>query len=284
MPLTLGTEELVAEAAGTRSGVTELLEPPVDTRTNRPGAADGTAFRREHGIPDDCCLFVVVSRLVGWLKQEGIERSIEAIGRTAADAPVRLVVVGDGTSAAHLRALGAAVNARTGAETVHFTGALVDPRAAYDAADVVIGMGGSALRGMAFGKPLLVIGEGGFSEIFRAESASRFYWTGYYGIGDGDPDERELEVRIRTLLDDPALRRELGEYALGVVEGRYSLDAVGTGLDALYQRTVERVPAKATVAKELARVTGVRAGGAARDATRGAVKRARRHSPQPTRT
>ena len=49
-----------------------------------------------------------------------------------------------------------------GRQVVLLTGEIADPRPAYAAADVVVGQGGSALRGMAFGKPLVVVGEGRF--------------------------------------------------------------------------------------------------------------------------
>ncbi len=65
------------------------------------------------------------------------------------------------------------------------TGAMVDPRPAYAAADVVVGMGGSALRGMAFGKAVIVVGERNFAEIFDPDTAERFYDRGIYGLGDG---------------------------------------------------------------------------------------------------
>ena len=52
-----------------------------------------------------------------------------------------------------------------GRQVVLLTGEIADPRSAYAAADVVVGQGGSALRGMAFGKPLIVVGEEGFSEL-----------------------------------------------------------------------------------------------------------------------
>ena len=64
-------------------------------------------------------------------------------------------------------------------------GAMVDPRPAYAAADVVVGMGGSALRGMAFAKPVIVVGEKNFAEVFDQDTAQGFYDRGIYGLGDG---------------------------------------------------------------------------------------------------
>lgn len=272
IPLTLGTEELVAGARGDRSGPTELLEPPVDTAQNRPGVVDTAELRAQFGLDGDALNVVIVSRLVGWLKQEGIERAITAIGNLAETMPIRLVVVGDGTSAPVLRAHAATVNARVGREVAVLTGALIDPRPAYELADIVVGMGGSALRGMAFGKPLIVVGEQGFSEIFEPETSAQFFWQGYYGIGKGDA-HAQLEAQLKELAGDPARRVALAKYSLEVVNERYALEPMADALDALYRLTVAQHTAKTTVVKEAVRI-GTRR-------TLGSVKRAiaRKRSP-----
>ena len=93
------------------------------------------------------------------------------------------MIVGDGAARAEVEEAAAAANARAGRRVVVLAGQLGDPRPAYAAADVVLGMGGSALRGMAFGKPLMVQGEGGFWELLTPESAPMFLRQGWYGIG-----------------------------------------------------------------------------------------------------
>lgn len=172
--LTFGTEELVARARAVRRGPVELLEPPVDTRANAPGVIDPTVFVARHRLDPDAARVVVVSRLVAWLKLEGLLRTISAVEELAVDRPVQLVVVGEGSAAAQVQARADEVNARTGRRVVVLTGGLVDPRPAYAAADVVVGMGSSALRALAFGKPLVVVGEHGFSQPFTPETAGVF--------------------------------------------------------------------------------------------------------------
>src|ERR1700680_2468459 len=76
-----------------------------------------------------------------------------------------------------------AANARAGRKVAVLTGELQDPRSAYAAANVVLGMGGSALRGMAFGKPLIVQGERGFWELVTLESTLTFLRPGWEGGG-----------------------------------------------------------------------------------------------------
>ena len=195
-----------------------LMEPPVDVRLDRPDDAGGRSFRHEHGIGDDELAVVVVSRLDVDLKAEGIGYAMRAVATL--DLPeLRLVVVGDGNAADDLRAEADRVNAALGRPAVVLTGALVDPRPAYAAADVMLGMGGSALRCLAHGKPLVVLGERGFARTFVPETVGYFSDAGFFG------DEREadpvghLAGLLRELLPEER-RKELGEFGLAEVSLR----------------------------------------------------------------
>ena len=113
----------------------------------------------------------------------------------AAGVKVQLVVVGDGPARPAVEEAAAAANARAGRRVVVLAGEMVDPRPAYAAADVVLGMGGSALRGMAFGKPLVVAGVGGFWKLLTPDSAPLFLGAGLGRPGHG---LRLAERRART--------------------------------------------------------------------------------------
>jgi glycosyltransferase involved in cell wall biosynthesis len=202
LPMTFGTAQLGARAARVWRERVGLLEPPVDTTVDHPGAVDPRAFRRRHGVGQDVPLVVVVSRLSRTLKLEGIRRAVGAVASLGAERPVTLAVVGDGDAAGDLSARAAEVNRRLGRDAVVLTGAMVDPREAYAAADVVVGMGGSALRALAFARPLVVLGEDGFSEVFSPATADRFLWAGFYGTGGGDVGPGPLCAQLGGLLDE----------------------------------------------------------------------------------
>jgi len=107
--------------------------------------------------------------------------------------------------------------------TVVLTGELLDPRPAYAVADVVVGMGGSALRALAFAKPLIVQGERGFFEALTTETLPLFGWQGWYGVGVGSDSGRvRLLSALTPLLHDAGLRTERGRFGREVVE-EYSL-------------------------------------------------------------
>lgn len=237
IPIVVGTRELMEEASRRRHGSVDLLEPPVDTVRDHP-EVDGRAFRRSVGIEDAELAVVVVTRLSEVLKLEGLRGAIDAVASLSGELPIRLVVVGDGPARERVDEAARAANSRVGRPVVVLPGFMVDPRPAYAAADVVLGQGSSALRGMAFGKPTIILGEGGFSEIFEPSTSPTFLEIGMYGFGDGVHGYPDLADQLRRLLADERLRTDLGHFSRGMVEDRFSLSAAAAALEGIYRRVV----------------------------------------------
>lgn len=242
LPTTFGTPEFVdmARAAG-RSRV-ELLLPPVDVNLDRPGAVDIQPFRERFKIKAGDLTLVTVSRLVGPMKADSLRRSIDAVRRLGRDLPLRFFIVGDGDIKGELEQLAAMANADLGREAVVLTGELLDPRPAYAAADIVIGMGGSALRAMAAGKPTIIVGIQGFSAPFTPETEAAFFYKGIYGKGDGSPDNSRLVGDIRSLAKFPEQLPALGEYARQFVLKHFTIKDVSAGLSNLLVSAAAELP------------------------------------------
>ncbi|GAA2755303.1 glycosyltransferase [Actinopolymorpha rutila] len=222
-------------------GLVNLLEPPVDLAANRPGHPTA-AFRAQHGLDDpaDAGLLdvVVVCRLVPELKLEGVLTAVDVVGDLARELPLRLVIVGDGSVREQVEARAAAANERAGRRAVVLTGALGDPRPAYAAASITLGMGGSALRALAFGRPLIVQGEDGFFELLTTESSRTFLRQGWYGLG-GDGTATLVRI-LRELAADDARRKDLGDFGLHLVTERFSLEGAALLQEAIYLDALER--------------------------------------------
>lgn len=261
VPLVVGTEQIAAANRDRRGPVT-VIEPPVDTVSNHPGASDAE-LRARLGLDPSLPTAVIVSRLAHELKQEGIERAIDATGRLAARGiGLQLVIVGDGPARDAVAARADSVNGRAGGRRVFLAGEQRDPRPAYAAADVALGMGGSALRAMAFAKPLIVLGEQGFSEVLEPGTWERFLWTGFFGLGDGGRSPDRLADQLARLIADPALRAELGGFSRRLVEERFSLARAAVVQEDVYRRTiVAPIPPRRRVLAEMA-VAGTRVLGA----------------------
>ncbi|MDI6101733.1 glycosyltransferase family 4 protein [Actinoplanes sp. NEAU-A12] len=253
----VGTQQLVDEAAGFRARPT-LIEPPVNTDSDDPAAVDGRAFRARHGVGDDEIMIGVVSRLEPDMKAEGILRTIRAVGLLD-DPRVRFVVVGDGPSFADVSAEADRVNTALGRPAVVMAGAMEDPRPAYAGADLMVGMGGSALRAMAFAQPLVVLGIRGFFLPAGPDTIDHFLREGFYGIGEGDVDAAPLAAALRTLVDDPALRAERGRWGRRLILDRFSLKAAAKTLNEVYERALANPVRPSRRLSEGARVAGHKA-------------------------
>jgi L-malate glycosyltransferase len=233
VPTTFGTPELVemARAAGSRD--VSLLLPPVDLRANAPGSHDSVQARVSLGVSANEVLVVVVSRLVHSMKGESLHRAIDAVATLGRDFPIRLLIVGDGSARRELENRAAAVNADLRREAISLPGALLDPRPAYSAADIVVGMGGSAMRAMAYAKPIIVVGESGFAATLTPETAPTFHHQGLFGRGNGASDAERLLNEIRGLAASPERRCSLGKFSLQFVQTHFSLDVVAGHLKVL---------------------------------------------------
>lgn len=243
MPLIVGTEEIRLHAVRSGHRQVALLEPPVDVRANSPDHDPGT-FRSDLELASGVPLVVVVCRLAAELKLEGLLAACDAMAElNCSGTPVQLAVVGDGPAGPLVAEAAAAANARAGRQVVALAGLLADPRPAYAAADVTLGMGGSAVRALAFGKPLVVQGEHGFCELLTQDSAPLFLRQGWYGIGsepDGRPASAARLVRIlRDLLGDAESRARLGRYGRALVVGRYGLDRAAVTQVEVYESAIQ---------------------------------------------
>jgi glycosyltransferase involved in cell wall biosynthesis len=186
-------------------------------------------------VRDDEILVVSVSRLSVDLKLDALTDVIDGVAGLARNHPIRLILVGDGDAGNELARRAAAVNAVARRPVVELAGPMLDPRAAYAAADIVAGMGSSALRGMAHAKPVVVQGERGFARTFDAQSAPEFLYSGFYGIGAGGSAAGDVAASLAPLVVDRGGRDDLGRFGREVVEARFSLQAAGQRVVALYQ-------------------------------------------------
>lgn len=245
-PLIVGTRELFAVESRRRPEV-YLMEPPIDIKANRPGASPGlwydgraSTVRERWNVPRDARLVVLVGRLAQDLKLEGVLAATRAMTRLKDRLDVRLLIVGDGPVRSQVERAAQNVNDAASRELVTLTGQLEDPRSVYDAADVVLGMGGSVLRGMAFAKPVIVQGERGFWKTFDADNLDYFRHHGWYGIGNGDDGAPLLAELLWELLSRPGQAHLNAQLARRVVVEEYSLEQRAAELEQIYRRIAGR--------------------------------------------
>ncbi|WP_454851951.1 glycosyltransferase family 4 protein [Promicromonospora soli] len=267
VPLIVGTRKLAQEASA-RYRTVRLMEPPIDTVANAPSGRGGDRARARWGFGPDDVVLSVVCRLTDDLdKAAGVLDAIALVDHAGSNSPLRLLVVGAGPRADAVTARADAVNGWLGRRAVVVAGPLDDPRPAYEAADVVLGMGSSVLKGMAFAKPVVVQGERGFWRRLDEKSLDAFLDQGWYGSdGAGMP---ELAAELEPLLPDAGLRSHLGTYGHQVVTDRFSLTGAARQLEQIYRSAAVSGRRSAV---SLGRTTAV----VARDTARGRLRE--RHS------
>lgn len=231
--LIVGTGYL-AEELRDRPGPTTLVSPPVDLNSDRPDSDLGWAFRREHGLEASRLLLVIVSRLDRAMKAFPVEIAVRAVARLN-DLGADLVVVGTGSEEEYLRACATETNLQLGRDAVKFLGAMADPRPAYAAADLVLGMGSSAARALAFGRPLIVQGEYGTAEVFEPEHAADIFRRSFWSDIASEEPVPALERAVRAVAEAPAASRMLSKFGREFAVAQFGLDAMAARISTVYR-------------------------------------------------
>ncbi|SDB93445.1 Glycosyltransferase involved in cell wall bisynthesis [Raineyella antarctica] len=236
LDLVVGTQQLGADSG--RFQHRHVIEPPVDTQQDAP--RDRAQQRHLLGLDPDAFVVSLVGRLTTDLdKVAGVLAAIEAVDEMAAERHVVLVVAGDGPELVRVADAAGRVNTRHDRTVVEMTGSLVDPRPVYAAADVVLGMGSSILRAMAFARPCIVLGASGFCLPVTRRTIEAFTWQGFYGVDDGS-GYRGLLGFLERLAASPEDRQIIGIWSRGVVVDRYSLGHAAEVLTGVYSEALAR--------------------------------------------
>ncbi len=249
-PIIVGTKRL-AEGQRLLRRKAYVLEPPIDTDRNFP-VGDSRECRARFGFQPGEIVIAVVCRLTSDLeKLDGVHQAITVVDRMADELPVRLLVVGGGEGLNGVRARAELINLAHGRSIVLVTGGLVDTQPAYGAADVILGMGSSALKGLAFAKPLVVQGAGGYWRTLDSTSLPLFLDQGWFAYGGRG--EIDLEYALKRLVLDTGERVRLGEMGRDLVVSRFSLAAaIGAQIE-IYENTIADRPSRSTAARSLVR-------------------------------
>ncbi len=225
--------EAKVRAEGRRGAAFAVIPNGVDlARFDLPLAS--CALRREFGIPGDAPLLGVIARLELEKGHHYLIAAMPAILQVATDA--RLVIVGEGSLDAELRAQAAALPAPA-RDRVVFTGRREDVASITGELDVAVlpslreAQGISILEAMARRRPVVASAVGGIPEVLT---------DGLDGLLVPPGDSAALAEACIRLACSPDLRTRLGEAGRVTAEARFSLDAMVRRIEAVYDEELQR--------------------------------------------
>lgn len=204
----------------------EVIPSPVDSQRFRPDVDGGWVRARLNLRPEDRAV-LLVARIV---PHKGIEHLVEA-AKHVPDA--MFVVVGDGPFLPEVRRLAAVFGVE---ERVQFVGRVPfrDLPSYYAACDVFVlpsvsrleAFGIVTLEAMATAKPVVVSDIPGVREVVT---------NGVEGLLAEPVHPEDLAAKIRTLLDDPGLRRAMGLRGRQKVEQEFGIRQVADAVERVYR-------------------------------------------------
>ena len=105
---------------------------------------------------------------------------------------------------------------------------------------IMLGMGGSAARSLAFGKPLIVVGEYGWFRRFDPESSDMLFRNSFWSEESVDDPPGMLLEELRPLLSSPELRATRGTQSRRFAEASFGLARMTERLVGIYESAVSQ--------------------------------------------
>jgi glycosyltransferase involved in cell wall biosynthesis len=230
------TDRLVGVSQATVDDLVRLgVAPPESFRVVRLGLELGAferagehpraELRRQLGAGDDEVLLSFVGRLV---EIKRVDLLLRAVALARSDAPVRLIVVGDGGLRPDLERLAAGLGLGSAVSFLGYRRDLPELAAASDIAVLSSANEGTPvalIEAAAAARPAVATAVGGVAEVVTPET----------GVLVPAGDERALAEALRRLAADPGLRASMGAAARQRALQRYSAARLIADTDALYR-------------------------------------------------
>ncbi|NYG58551.1 glycosyltransferase involved in cell wall biosynthesis [Nocardioides daedukensis] len=214
--------EAISRYARDHVGVAPERVVTVHNGIDEAWGAEGTSYPRP---PAD-----QRTTTVAWLGVMAPVKRVPALVRAAASVPgVRLLLIGDGPERGRVEETMAAAGSDDRVELVGFD---PDPAGRLRGADLLALPSAAEacpmaiLQAMSCGLPVVASRAGGIPEVVR---------DGIDGLLVPTGDDGALAAALRTLHDDPAMRRAMGESARLRAAGQFSLTRCTQNLMSVYE-------------------------------------------------
>lgn len=237
----------VIRNAGVRQRTFPVLNG-IDVDRWDPRATDGSTVRHEFGLDADDPLVLMVAQLTEWKRQATL---IEAFAKVATGTPrAKLLLVGReinppaNDTAGYAQTLADRIVEAGLQDRVILAGQRSDIPQILAAADVFAlpsvddPCALAHIEAMAMAKPIVAVRAGGTPELIE---------HGHTGLLSEADDVSGIAAHLSTLIDDPALRRQIGERGRARAMEYLNVRRMADEVEAVYRSVVFVDPASHTV-------------------------------------
>lgn len=200
-------------------------------------------FASRMNLPESGWKIAFMSR-IDTIKMQSLRHAVRAAELLARSGKlVTLAIAGDGPLFTELESLTAEVNRTTGESVVRLLGTVHETPEFLSWSDIVLGMGRSALEGMACGKPTLVVGENGLAGVVEPERVSELQYYNFAGRNLTRPVAPELLAdEITRIMSDRERYDTLAAFARKHVLEHYDYQRGAERLEKFYEEALRDPP------------------------------------------
>lgn len=198
-------------------------------------------IEKELSIPSKARILCYCSRL-DWNKTEAARALLFSFSQLIKEFyNIHLVIIGDGPGKSNIEMEAKVINQMAGKELVHVIGARVNVIPYFLKSAVVIGTARVAIEGMMCGKPIIAIGNEGYTGIV-SERNYITQWNMYFGDHDAleKPNVTRLVKDIRYLLHDYERRKRIGRWGRKWCAKYFNNDNIVNDIIELYRKAIEQ--------------------------------------------
>ncbi len=156
--------------------------------------------------------------------------------------PVQFVIVGDGPENLRLRKT---IRESKLDDSIIYLGEVLDIPNIMNISSIVIGMASTCQQGLACGRPVIAIGEKGYSEIVNEDTFEKLS-SYHFNLHDKKQDNpvENLSMLIKRIISNPVYMRDLEKFGRNVALQKFDSRIGAEKLASIYDRLRERNTAK----------------------------------------